>query len=246
MKTYVKTFLTAAALVGAVAGPAFSTVVIEDSARRLYIDTEYYGGSSVLISENNPGVFDQIAARDYPSSPFTFNYRPVSASQSSTISTSSIFGSGEAKVGFSFEGNTNTFAESYFMVLFNLDKAYDFTLTGALSKNIDGGYGQAYLRLAPGWGSDIYNYNTDNGNQILNHSGILNAGSYSLSLWALVNQGSEGEGSYYGGTSSFEFGLDLTEVNGGTGTNPVPEPSTMLLLGGGLAGLAFWRRKKNV
>ncbi len=31
----------------------------------------------------------------------------------------------------------------------------------------------------------------------------------------------------------------------GTGTNVVPEPSTWILLGGGLLGLAFYRRKKN-
>jgi len=51
-------------------------------------------------------------------------------------------------------------------------------------------------------------------------------------------------------TNGFDIGslhsvYETWYVRDNGGSEPVPEPSTMLLLGGGLAGLAIWRKRKQ-
>lgn len=49
-----------------------------------------------------------------------------------------------------------------------------------------------------------------------------------------------------GGVGNFtDFVAMVGSVAPASGTEPVPEPSTMLLLGAGFAGLAAWRRRNN-
>ena len=59
-------------------------------------------------------------------------------------------------------------------------------------------------------------------------------------LNVFISQGS----SFLKSDNDFYLDYSILTVNGDDGTAPVPEPGTLLLLGSGLAGLAFYRRKK--
>ncbi len=65
--------------------------------------------------------------------------------------------------------------------------------------------------------------------------------AHSTSFWSLLSFTSDSKISAVQVCGTKDFKID--DLN--TSTNPVPEPSTILLLGSGLAGLAFYRRKRK-
>jgi hypothetical protein len=104
------------------------------------------------------------------------------------------------------------------------------TLTGLFAGTAGNLVGLAHLDLTingvlnSNWGTDGV------GNFLVNdYSVLLGANNFVATAYDTVGNSASAAWTIYG-----------TNPN-----NPVPEPGTMLLLGGGIAGLAFWRRRKQ-
>lgn len=90
-----------------------------------------------------------------------------------------------------------------------------------------------------------FDYNPNMGNLLLDIRTTITGTNLSSSYFDALSgtAGTMFSRAHNFGTGFEGFGLvtGFNEAN----SAPVPEPSTMLLLGGGLAGLAFWRRKQH-
>ncbi len=158
------------------------------------------------------------------------------ASQSSTLGTRALSGQGQSGATSVHDNNVgDSAAESRFRVLFSLDEASDFTLTGHIGTVFHGNVSYA-LQTGDGTpilSGDIFPFGSekyDAHNLDIDESGALTAGVYELEFLAASNP------SDYSGSSYWSVDFALT---------PIPEPGTALLLGTGLATLSIRRSRSR-
>lgn len=149
----------------------------------------------------------------------------------------------------------DTDADLTFNILANEDRTYDFFDNGFGNDGLDSViflYHTNGLSIASNDDSMVAGFDSDGTVRPLDsflHFNNFSAGNYILAVtgYRAFNAGPVFDGVNPGGYSTGHYQLTVSSNTGNITmpqVNPVPEPSTILLLGSGLAGLIWYRRRK--
>ena len=248
---------------------ADATIVVNSALREVVVGVT---GSLTTYGPSSPSTAVTGPFSDSHSQFFTdagHTDIEAQANQNSDINAASglFTGTGDAGLQYSLYASTGAYVQSIFDITFTLSIAYDYTLSGGLAIDVDGGRSESLFQIFDASATPIVTFDAFGNGSVyitpvdLTSTGNLVAGTYRLLVESIFDNcqdspsrtlpggdtcvpgtGAMGSGL---GKDNFDFTLQLTEAStppGGGGT--VPEPGTLALLGLGLAGLGFGRRKR--
>jgi hypothetical protein len=210
--------------------------------------------ASVSVSDSSGSVFD--AETDQDDSPLiatAFASTALSTAASNATlttqfgNTTNWFGFGTANSVISTPGTGTLFADSGFLVTFFVLAPLEYAFRGNFEADASPSGGIGPNRGVSTWGFGLSREGhpvavfsgVGTGAATRSFSGLLEPGRYTLDL--ATGQDLEVAGRAGFGRGAFSFTFDMTPAEAA----PVPEPTSLLLLGTGLAGVFGWRRRSG-